>query len=75
MADAVLLTSFVTLFHFTGNVPRSFADATFDRMETRRLVEAAERKYVPKELKIWGGNFAVIASAVYEQKIVYRLEF
>ncbi len=75
MVNTILFTSMVSMFYFTGNVPRPFADAAFDKFETQKLVQAADKKYISNEIRVFGGHILLVMNVVYEQKVLYRMEF
>lgn len=75
MIDTLLIMSLASLIHFNNEIPQPFQEATFEKFEVGRMMEQANRKYVPNKIRLLGGNIFFVLNTVYEQKVNYKLEF
>lgn len=65
----------VSMFHFTGNIPRPFTEAAFNKMEMAKYSKAFEERYLSQELRLQLGNIAIVMNAMHDRKIVFKTDF
>lgn len=75
MTTALMLMTAASMFHFTGGVPQKLIDQTWDRTGGDRLLKQLDERYLNEELRIYGGNIAIGAQVLFQQKLVLRTEF
>jgi hypothetical protein len=75
MNEFFTILAIAGMYHFTGSVPSQLNNMAYDRFEVQKLSEAADKKYIPQELHIWGARIGILVSAAYEQKVVLHVSF
>jgi hypothetical protein len=63
------------MFHFQGGVPQPILQQTLDRSGAGELVKQIDERYLNEEIRIWGGNVAVGAQMIFQQKLVLSTTF
>jgi hypothetical protein len=75
MTQALLVLATASMYHFTGTVPTQLSEQTLERFEGRQVLRHLDERYLNEEIRLIGGNLAVGAQVLFQQKILLRTEF
>jgi hypothetical protein len=63
------------MMHFTGGVPQPLIDQTWNHTGGSQLIKHLDERFLNEELRIYGGNLAIGAQVIFQQKLVLSTSF
>jgi hypothetical protein len=75
MANALFFMAATSMYHFTGSVPKPFTEQVWERYGGPEIVKGLDERYLSEEVRLYGGNIAVGAQMLFQQKIIFKTEF
>ncbi len=75
MTEALLIMTSACMLNFTGGVPRPLLEQALDKTGTGKLVQLLDERYLNEEVRILGGNIAIGAQVLFQQKLVLSTTF
>lgn len=75
MNTAILLMTIACMANFTNGVPKPLLDRAVDESGAQRIVQALDERYLNEEIRLYGGNLAIGAQVLFQQKLILKTEF
>lgn len=75
MTEALLAMGAACMLNFAGGIPKPYMDQTWSLVGGERLVQQLDERYISEEVRIYGGNLAIGAQVLFQQKLILRTEF
>lgn len=75
MNTALLVITSACMMNFAGGVPKPLLDKTVDESGASRIVQQMDERYLNEEIRLYGGNLAIGAQLLFQQKLLLRTEF
>lgn len=75
MTAALLVMTSACMLNFTGGVPKPLLEKTLDNSGANKLVRQLDERYLSEELRLYGGNLAVGAQVLFQQKLILTTSF
>lgn len=75
MTEALLVLTAAGMMKFAGGVPKPLLDHTWNSLGGERIIRQLDERYLNEDIRVWGGNLAIGAQIITQQKIVIRTEF
>lgn len=63
------------MLHFAGGIPKPLLDQTWERTGGPQLIRQLDERYLSEEVRLYGGNIAVGAQMIFQQKLIFKAEF
>lgn len=61
--------------NFAGGVPKPLLDRAVDESGAQRIVQALDERFLNEEIRLYGGNLAIGAQVLFQQKLVISTTF
>lgn len=75
MTTALLVMTSACMMNFAGGVPKPLLDRAINESGANRIVQALDERYLNEEIRIFGGNVALGAQVLFQQKLVLSTSF
>lgn len=75
MNTALLVLVSTCMFNFAGGIPKPLLDRTYTESGAEQLTKQLDERYLNEEIRILGGNIAIGAQLVFQQKLILKTEF
>jgi hypothetical protein len=75
MTTALLFITSACMLHFNGGVPKPLLDKAYNESGAERVVQALDERFLNEEIRLYGGNLAIGAQVLFQQKLVLSTTF
>lgn len=75
MNTALLIMTSACMLNFAGGIPKPLLDETWRATGGQEIIRALDERYLNEEWRIYGGNIALGAQMIYQQKLILKAEF
>lgn len=75
MNEALLVMTSACMIQFAGGIPKPLLDHTWNSIGGERIIKQLDERYLNEEVRIWGGNIAIGAQVIFQQKFIIKTDF
>lgn len=75
MTAALLVMTSACMLNFAGGIPKPLLDQTWHESGGEALTRQLDERFLNEEVRIWGGNLAIGAQVIFQQKLIFTTEF